>query len=155
MSVAQRFYDAFALGDHHTMAQLYAPTGTFSDPVFPLLSGEEAGLMWQMLITRATDLEVSARVEEGPGRARIVWVARYTYGATRRPVVNRVYSEMDVAAGKIVRQVDRFGFWRWAGQALGWKGWLFGWTPALRARVRRQAEESLRRFALQATTTMR
>lgn len=155
MTVAQRFYDAFALGDHHTMAQLYAPTATFTDPVFPLLSGEEAGLMWQMLITRANDLAVSARIEEGPARARVVWVARYTFGAARRRVVNRVYTEMDFAAGKIVRQVDRFGFWRWAGQALGWKGRLLGWTPWLRARVRVQAEDSLRRFAQQPTTTTR
>ncbi len=145
MTVAQRFFDAFMLGDHHTMGQLYAPDATFSDPIFPLLSADEARLMWRMLLTRLPDLAVSANVDEGPGRARAVWVARYTYGT--RPVRNRVYTEMVIAAGKIVRQVDRFSFWRWSRQALGWKGWLLGWTPWLRNRVRAQAAEALRRFA--------
>lgn len=147
MSVAQRFFDAFMLGDHYTMGQLYAPDATFRDPIFPLLSAEEVRLMWRMLLTRARDFSVSATVDEGPDGARAVWVARYTYGT--RPVRNRVYTEMVIAAGKIVRQVDRFSFWRWSRQALGWKGWLFGWTPWLRNRVRAQAAESLRRFAQQ------
>lgn len=145
MGAAQRFFDAFMLGDHHTMGQLYAPDATFSDPIFPLLSAEEARLMWRMLLERARDFSVSSSVDEGPDGARAVWVARYTYGT--RPVRNRVYTEMVIAAGKIVRQVDRFSFWRWSRQALGWKGWLLGWTPWLRNRVRAQAAESLRRFA--------
>jgi ketosteroid isomerase-like protein len=145
MTVAQRFFDAFMLGDHHTMGQLYAPDATFSDPIFPLLSADETRLMWRMLLTRARDFSVSANVDEGPDGARAVWVARYTYGT--RPVRNRVYTEMVIAAGKIVRQVDRFSFWRWSRQALGWKGWLLGWTPWLRNRVRAQAAEALRRFA--------
>jgi ketosteroid isomerase-like protein len=145
MTVAQRFFDAFALGDHHTMGQLYAPDATFSDPIFPLLSAEEVRLMWRMLLTRAQDFAVSATVDETPHGARAVWIARYRYGA--RPVRNRVYTEMAIAAGKIVRQVDRFSFWRWSRQALGWQGWLFGWTPWLRNRVRAQAAEALRRFA--------
>jgi hypothetical protein len=156
MSVAQRFFEAFRLGDYHTMAQLYAPEATFSDPAFPLLSADEAGLMWRMLVTRAGgELSVSATVEEGPNHARVIWIARYPFGPRRRRVVNRIYTEMDIVAGKIVRHVDRFNFWRWSRQALGWKGWLLGWTPWLRKRVQMQAAESLRRFAQKEYRTLK
>lgn len=156
MTVAQRFYEAFRLGDYHTMGQLYAPDARFSDPVFPLLSGPEAALMWKMLLKRAGDeLTVSAQVEEGPGHARIVWVARYPFGPDRRTVVNRVVTEMDIVAGKIVRQVDRFSFWRWSRQALGWRGWLLGWSPWLRRRVQASAAAALRQFANRQDRTLR
>jgi hypothetical protein len=73
--------------------------------------------------------------------------ARYTFTPTKRVVVNRVHTEMVVAAGKIVQQVDNFSFWRWSGQALGWKGWLLGYTPLVRDKVQRQAARSLTEFA--------
>ena len=63
MAVAQRFYDAFAMGDWGTMARLYAPQATFSDPVFPRLNADQARAMWGMLLSRATDLECSSSVE--------------------------------------------------------------------------------------------
>ena len=36
---------------------------------------------------------------------------------------------MQLVAGKIVRQEDKFSLWRWSSQALGTKGSLLGWTP--------------------------
>ncbi len=146
MAVAQRFYDAFAVGDWGTMARLYAPQATFSDPVFPHLTADQTRAMWGMLLSRAVDMECSSSVEETNDRARVIWVARYTFSGTGRPVVNRVYTEMELGAGMILRQVDRFSFWRWSRQALGPIGWTLGWTPFLRAGVRRQAAENLAKY---------
>ena len=148
MGVAQRFYDAFMVRDHYTMGLLYANHATFRDPVFPRLTAQGARLMWQMLLSEAEDLEVNADIlEDGPARARVNWTARYTFTPTKRVVVNRVRTEMTIAAGKIVQQVDEFNFWRWSGQALGWKGWLLGATPVVRDKVQRQAAKSLTEFA--------
>ena len=150
MSVAERFYEAFALGDWHTMGMTYAPHATFSDPVFPLLGTEEVRAMWQMLLSRAQDFSLSYSIDaENEDGARVVWIARYTFGATGRSVNNRAVTEMRFAAGRIVKQVDRFGFWRWSRQALGLPGLLFGWTPMLRAKVQGQAAASLRKFVQQ------
>ena len=44
------------------------------------------------------------------------------------------------------RQRDRFDFWRWARQALGAPGWLLGWSPLLRNKVRATAAKNLARF---------
>ena len=48
--------------------------------------------------------------------------------------------------GLITRHRDRFDFWRWSRQALGPAGWLLGWTPLLRAKVRATAAGNLDRF---------
>ncbi|MDZ7654144.1 MAG: nuclear transport factor 2 family protein [Burkholderiaceae bacterium] len=150
MSVAERFYDAFALGDWHTMGMTYAQHATFSDPVFPLLSAEEVRAMWHMLLARAQDFSLSYNVvAENEDGARVVWVAHYTFSQTGRPVTNRVVTEMRFAAGRIVKQVDRFGLWRWSRQALGLPGLLLGWTPMMRDKVQNQAAAGLRKFVHQ------
>lgn len=152
MGVAERFYEAFMVRDHYTMGLLYAEHATFSDPVFPLLNARGARLMWQMLLSRAEDLGVEVKVlEDTATRARVDWVAHYTFTATGRPVVNRIHTEMAISAGKIVRQVDTFSLWRWTRQALDIKGLLLGWTPIVRNKVRAQAAQSLREFARKTT----
>ena len=123
-------------------------TRPFSDPVFPLLNARGARMMWNMLLTRAEDLGIEVKIiEDSPAHASVDWVAHYTFGATGRPVVNRVHTEMALANGRIVRQVDSFSLWRWSRQALGAKGWLLGWTPVVRDRIRAQAAHSLREYA--------
>lgn len=147
MGIAQRFYDAFAVADYHTMGRMYAPTATFTDPVFPLLSGPEAALMWEMLLTRAKDFSVSSNVQEDVAHARVVWVARYVYTRTGRRVENRVRTDMTFQAGRIVRQVDQFSFWTWSRQALGLPGLLLGWTPLVQKKVQAEAQAQLIKFA--------
>lgn len=154
MAVAERFYDAFTVRDHYTMGLLYAEHATFSDPVFPLLNARGTRLMWHMLLSRAEDIQIEANVlEDSASRTRVEWVAHYTFTATGRPVINRVRTEMQIAAGKIVRQQDDFNFWRWSAQALGAKGALLGWTPIVRNKVRAQAAASLREFARKAESS--
>jgi hypothetical protein len=58
---------------------------------------------------------------------------------------------MALSNGRIVRQVDRFNLWRWSGQALGASGWLLGWTPLVRNKIRTQAARSLREYARKAS----
>jgi ketosteroid isomerase-like protein len=139
------FYQAFRRRDAAAMAACYHPAITFSDPVFPALRGAEASAMWAMLCARATDLAIEldeVRANEARGSAR--WEARYSFGPARRRVHNVVEAAFEFRDGLIVRHVDRFGFWRWARQALGPAGLLVGWTPLLRAQVRARARRSLR-----------
>ena len=152
MGVAERFYEAFMVRDHYTMGLLYAEHATFSDPVFPLLNARGARTMWKMLLTRAEDLGIEVKIlEDSPTHASVDWVAHYTFGATGRPVVNRVHTEMAISLGRIVSQVDSFNLWRWSGQALGARGWLLGWTPLVRNKIRAQAAHTLREYARKAS----
>jgi ketosteroid isomerase-like protein len=143
----RRFCAAFAARDGEAMAALYTPDARFSDPVFVDLRGEEPGAMWRMLTGRADDLKVELlehEAEDDRGSAR--WVARYTFTQTGRPVENEVRASFRFADGLIAEHRDEFDFHRWSRQALGTPGLLLGWTPLLRAAVRRRARASLDEF---------
>jgi ketosteroid isomerase-like protein len=149
--LVDRFYAAFGQRDGATMAACYAPDARFSDPVFPGLAGAEPGAMWRMLTERGTDLriELVERAADGDtGSAH--WLATYTFSQTGRPVENDVHASFRFSDGLISEHRDSFDFHRWARQALGPVGLLLGWTPILRASVRRRAREGLDEFMSEA-----
>lgn len=137
-----RLYDALARRDGDAMAALYAPQATFEDPVFRL-RGPDIGRMWIGLTRRARDFGVSYTIAQADSdRGTVEWTARYLF-AGRRPVVNAILSEIEVEDGRIVRQRDRFDFPRWAAQALGLPGRLFGRFAWFRRAVSRRAMRQL------------
>jgi ketosteroid isomerase-like protein len=151
-ALVREFYARFAARDAEGMAECYHPDVAFSDPVFPMLRGAEAGDMWRMLLSRAADLEVTLDEAAGDADGAVVrWTARYTFSRTGRPVVNRVRGMFAFRSGKIVRHYDHFSFWRWAGQALGPMGKALGWFAPLKWKVRRDAARALDRFRLNRT----
>lgn len=142
--LVREFYRAFAARDAEAMVRCYHPEIAFSDPVFPMLKGAEAGDMWRMLLSRAADLGVTlGQVDAGEDGANAQWTARYTFSRTGRSVVNHVHALMAFRGGLIVRHYDSFSFWRWAAQALGPAGLMLGWSPPLKWKVRRDAERAL------------
>jgi hypothetical protein len=137
-----RFYEAFARGDGETMAAMYAPEATFEDPVF-LLTGRDIGKMWIGLTRGAKGFSVQFNVAKAvSGAGAVEWTARYLFGGKRR-VVNVIVSEIEMRNGLIVRQKDTFDFPRWAAQALGLPGLLFGRTKWLRRSVSKSAAARL------------
>ena len=147
-----QFYTAFANRDGRGMAACYHPDVEFSDEVFPDLQGMQAGAMWQMLCERAQDLRIEfgdVSADERAGRAR--WEAWYTFTSTGRPVHNRIVARFEFRDGRIIRHRDTFGFWRWAAQALGPLGWLLGWSPLVKRRVRAQAAAALAKYLTRPT----
>ena len=146
-SLVRRFYACLAARDAEGMARCYHPEVAFSDPVFPMLHGSEAGDMWRMLLARATDLAVTldSAASEAEG-VRAAWTARYTFTRTGRPVVNHVEGLFAFRDGLIVRHFDSFPFWRWASQALGPAGAALGWLPPLKWKVRKDAARALARY---------
>jgi hypothetical protein len=73
-------------------------------------------------------------------------VAEYTFSGTGRQVTNRVIASFEFQNGQIVKHKDLFSFWRWAAQALGPLGILFGWTRAVSGRVQTLANVNLEKF---------
>jgi ketosteroid isomerase-like protein len=147
LQLIERFYTAFDQGDGDTMAACYAPDVRFSDPVFPDLRGSRAGAMWRMLTDVPGDLRVELHeheADEAVGSAH--WIAHYTFTETGRPVVNDIQATFRFENGLIAEHRDRFSFHRWSRQALGTPGLLLGWTPILRATVRRRAAARLEKF---------
>src|SRR5918994_955077 len=139
------FYEAFDRKDGEAMARAYAPDARFRDPAFGELTGEEAGDMWRMLTSRATDLSVDLPEHEasgGTGSAH--WIATYTF-RTGRHVVNDIHARFRFRDGLIAEHEDSFSFWRWARQALGPAGLVLG-LPPMNQLVRRKARGDLAEF---------
>ena len=139
-----RFYQAFQRLDTQAMVSCYAEDVQFSDPVFGPLHGIEVGDMWRMLAQRAQAFSLTfegVAADDTTGRAR--WTARYLFSRTGRTIVNRIEARFVFRDGLIAEHHDSFSFWRWAQQALGLKGYVLGWTPLVKAAVRRQAKQGL------------
>jgi ketosteroid isomerase-like protein len=136
------FYDAFSRRDGETMAAMYASDATFEDAVFAL-KGPDIGKMWISLAKRAKDFSVSYTIAQaGTDRGSVEWTARYLFGG-KNPVTNVILAEITFANGKIVRHVDSFDFHRWASQALGLPGKLFGGFEWFRRKVSKKAAEGI------------
>jgi len=141
------FYKSFAAGDAEGMVSNYADDITFKDPAFGLLKGNDAKNMWRMLLKNA-ELKVTAdniTADNNTGSAS--WVAIYKFSLTGRRVVNKVSAKFEFKGGKIIKHTDYFSFWKWAAQAFGLKGYLLGWTPLMKSKVRQQALARLNKFS--------
>lgn len=150
--LTQDFYRAFERLDADAMARAYAPDATFEDEVFRLSGRDEIGAMWAMLcdaIRKNGQPQwrlVATAIEADEIGARAHWEATYRFSATGRRVHNAIDAEFVLREGLILAHRDRFDFYRWARQALGPSGWLLGWTPLLRGKVRAQAARNLAAF---------
>jgi ketosteroid isomerase-like protein len=143
----ERFYRAFQNLDAEAMAACYAPDIRFQDPAFGPLHGREAGDMWRMLLGRAGDFSLSFDGIESLGQSASAHaVARYTYSATGRFVVNDIRTRFAIRDGLIAEQTDSFDLWRWSRQALGVKGWLFGWSSSAQDSIRTRARRALKDY---------
>ena len=144
--LVRRFYEAFDRHDGDTRAACYAPGARFCDPVFGDLRGEEPGAMWRMLCARAHDLTVRlAEHQADDERGTAHWLADYTFSTGRR-VHNDIRASLRFEDGLITEHRDVFSLHAWARQALGPVGLVLGWTPLVRARVRREARAGLDEF---------
>lgn len=145
-ALLERFYAAFARGDHQGMSACYHPSVSFRDPIFKL-KGKKVSAMWHMLCEggKGTRIEASGiQAADDLGRAR--WVATYDFSATGRRVVNTVDSRFTLKDGLILDQRDDFSFWNWSRQALGPAGLFLGWMPRLLQTVQEKANGNLGKF---------
>ena len=140
------FYSAFAEKDFEQMNKCYHKDVTFKDEVFSL-NGSEVPAMWHMLCKRGKDLEITfSDIEADEETGSAYWEAKYTFSATKRMVHNKIYARFKFKDGKIIEHIDSFSFWKWSGQALGIPGYLLGWSPIIKNKVRDQAAKSLNAF---------
>jgi ketosteroid isomerase-like protein len=149
-ALIQRFYEAFQRSDAEALAACYAPDVQFSDPVFGVLRGREAGDMWRMLISRATEFSLTFGDIQTVGQtATANWVATYRFTQTGRKVVNRINARFVIRDGLIYEHHDSFDLWTWSRQALGLKGVLLGWSSFVQNKIRAQASKGLRTYRQQ------
>jgi ketosteroid isomerase-like protein len=145
--IIETFYTAFQQKDYKTMQNLYADDAVFNDEAFTNLNANQVRAMWQMLITRGKDLQLTfknIKADATTGSAN--WIASYTFSATGHKVTNDIKANFVFANGKIKQHTDSFDFYKWSSQALLWKGKLFGRFPFFKKKVQQVAMANLEKF---------
>ena len=144
--IASAFYSAFTKGDAETMISYYDDQIEFEDPAFGKLKGNEAKMIWKMLIERSQgNLKIDFEVIEATENiARVNWEARYPISNTGRRIHNKISTELTIENGKIIKHIDHFNLWKWAMQAFGFKGFLLGWTPFFKSKLQKKTGQLLK-----------
>lgn len=141
------FYSAFQNKDYAAMQNCYSANASFNDEVFKNLNGYQAGKMWEMLLKRAHDLELTfENVQAGDRKGSADWTAAYTFTKTGRKVVNHIQADFVFETGKILKHTDSFNFRRWAKQAFGGVAGIPVFTVFLRRKVQKTAIRNLNEY---------
>lgn len=143
-----KFYKSFSNGDIDSMLECYHEEVIFHDPAFGILKGDHAKNMWRMLLAKRDESTKIActdiTITEKGGKA--TWTASYKYGPKRRSVINNVTAQMEIVEGKIIRHTDTFDMWKWTQQALGFSGYLLGWSPFMKNKIQHKLGSMLREY---------
>lgn len=143
------FYTAFQQLDSDAMTSLYHSDIQFHDPAFGSLHGSRAKAMWQMLCDSqkgknfTVDYEVVEAIEQ---KVVINWNARYTFSQTNRKVHNFITATMEIRDGLIINHQDNFNLYAWSKQALGWKGYLLGFTSFFQKSLQQKTNHLLDKY---------
>jgi ketosteroid isomerase-like protein len=146
--IIENFYRSFAASDAEDMISYYADNIEFRDPAFGVLKGVDAKNMWRMLLRNAGIKITYSHIKADDKSGSANWIAEYVFSRTGRKVINKVSATFEFRDGKIIKHTDRFNLWKWAGQALGLKGYLLGWTPMIRQKIQRQTNALLKKFSM-------
>ena len=155
--IANQFYAAFQNLDAETMNSFYSKDAQFSDPAFGELNHEDLTAMWAMLC--ASQKETNFRLEfeileTSDNYAKVYWQAWYTFSKTGRKVHNQITAQLTIQNGKITEHHDHFNLYNWAKQALGFSGWLMGWSNFFQRKLQTQTKSLLKRFQAQEKTKL-
>jgi len=147
-TVIKKFYESFAQHDVEGMIGCYHNNVVFFDPAFGELTGADAKNMWRMLLSRGSNIKITfsnVHAEGNSGSAD--WQAEYVYSQTGRNVINKISARFEFDDGKIIKHTDNFDLWKWTRQALGFKGYLLGWSPFMKMKIRKQTNHLLKIFS--------
>jgi len=147
--VITQFYTAFNQLDAEKMASLYHNDIIFEDPAFGILKGEQAKNMWCMLCNSQKEASFNVtfsdiQVHKNSGSAK--WEAHYTFSKTGRKVHNKITAHFEFKDGKIIKHTDYFNLYNWSKQALGFSGYLLGWTSFFKKKLNTQTNNLLTKF---------
>ena len=145
----EKFYIAFGNLDAEQMISCYHDEIIFEDPAFGVLKGEQAKNMWRMLCKSQQGKQFQVEfsdVEYANLKGKAHWEAYYNFSRTGRKVHNKIDAEFEFQDGLIIKHTDHFNLHQWAKQALGWQGFLIGWTPFFKRKLNSQTKSLLAKF---------
>ncbi|MCA0153234.1 nuclear transport factor 2 family protein [Winogradskyella vincentii] len=147
--ILEDFYTAFNNLDANTMTSLYHDDIVFEDPAFGILKGEKAKALWQMLCEsqKGKDFKVvHSNIDSENDIGSAHWEAFYTFSKTGRKVHNKIDANFEFKDGLIVKHTDVFNLYKWARQAMGFKGLLLGGFSFFKSKLNQQTNRLLEKY---------
>lgn len=145
-----KFYTAFNNVDADTMISCYHEDIIFEDPGFGVLHGERAKAMWQMLCASQKKggnfKVVVSNIKTNDSRGSAHWEAFYNFSKTGRKVHNKIDAQFEFKDGLIINHIDDFNLHKWASQAMGIKGMLFGCMGFFKTKLNKQTSYLLDKY---------
>lgn len=74
------------------------------------------------------------------------WEAIYTFGSKKRKVHNKIKARFKLQDSKIIAYLDEFNVHQSATQAVGFSGWVIGWSAYFKKKLGLQTNALLNRF---------
>jgi len=148
-NVIIKFYEAFNNLDADTMCSCYHDDIIFEDPAFGILKGDKAKAMWQMLCESQKGKNfkvVASEIKSNNNSGSAHWEAYYNFSKTGRKVHNKIDATFIFKDGLIINHRDHFSLHRWARQALGFKGLLFGGMGFFKTKLNKQTHHLLDKY---------
>ena len=148
-STIEIFYNAFKNLDAEAMNACYHDDIIFEDPAFGILEGERAKAMWAMLCESQKGQNfkiVVSDINDNKNEGTAHWEAFYTFSKTGRKVHNKIDAKFAFKNGLIIKHTDNFNLHKWARQAIGIKGLLFGGMGFFKAKLHKQTNSLLDRY---------
>jgi limonene-1,2-epoxide hydrolase len=146
--IINTFYSAFSNSDIDTMAGCYHKNIIFEDPAFGKLHADEVIAMWKMLLEKSKgDLKITfSNIVADKNTGQVIWIATYNFSKTGRKVINAIQAHFEFENGLIIKHTDEFDLWKWSRQALGFKGFILGWTQFMKNKIQQNARLSLKKY---------
>ena len=148
-TIITTFYEAFNNLDADTMCSCYHDDIVFEDPAFGVLKGDKAKAMWQMLCESQKGKNfkvVASNIEADANGGSAHWEAFYNFSKTGRKVHNKIDAKFQFRDGLIIRHKDSFNLHRWAKQAMGFTGLIFGGTGFFKSKLNKQTNYILETY---------
>ncbi|GIZ08476.1 nuclear transport factor 2 family protein [Flavobacterium sp. UMI-01] len=146
--IIHQFFNGLSKADVLSVVSCYDTNIKFRDPIFGLLTGKDVTAMWSMLLENNKEnikIEiVNSKSDAYLGTAQ--WIASYTFKPSNKTIVNHITTHFHFKEGLIIKQTDDFDIWKWSRQALGCKGFLFGWTGYMQQKIHEKAIQSLQKY---------
>ena len=144
-NIIAKFYQAFNELDAETMCSCYHEDIVFEDPAFGILKGGKAKAMWRMLCEsqKGKDFRIEA---SNITKDSAHWEAHYNFSKTGKKVHNKIDAIFELKNGLIIKHTDSFNLHRWAKQAMGFKGFLFGGTSFFKKKLQLQTNYLLSKY---------
>lgn len=145
----ETFYTALNNSDGKTMVSCYHDNVIFEDPAFGILKGAKAKSMWLMLCEsqNGNGFKVEfSKIDTTEFNGSAHWEAFYTFSKTGRKVHNKIDASFEFKDGLIIKHTDVFDLHKWAKQAFGLKGMLFGGMPFFKKKLNIQTNSLLDKY---------